>query len=155
MTPVEEFRYLVLAVQREGNRLLARRLRTAGLTPSQAEVLRVLQDRAPLMLSDLGELLVCETGTSPSRLVDRLVRAGLVSREVGTDRRSVTLRLTGEGERKVRQVEDAERALYDELGPLLEGRHLDETLSTLRAVAGAFPAGRAVALRAGRPVAGG
>jgi DNA-binding MarR family transcriptional regulator len=152
MEPVEEFRFLVLAVQREGNRLFAERLRSLGLTPAQAEVLRVLGDFAPLTLSDLGALLVCETGTSPSRLVDRLVRAGLVSRDVGKDRRSVDLGLTPEGTRKSQAVEEAERALYDVIEPLLEGQSLDATLRTLRRVASAFPAGQAVARRAGRPV---
>src|SRR3954451_20095746 len=74
----EELRYLVLAIQREGNRLLAAELRPLGITPSQAEVLRVLRDHGPLTLNALGGLLVCETGNSPSRLVDCLVAQGLV-----------------------------------------------------------------------------
>lgn len=56
-------------------RLLAADLRPLGVTPSQAEVLRVLADHQPLTLIGLGELLICETGGSPSRLVDRLVVA--------------------------------------------------------------------------------
>ena len=78
--PAEELRYLILAAQREGNRAFARRLRPLGLTPSQAEVLRLLDERQPLSLTGLGELLVCESGTNPSRLVDRLVTTGLVRR---------------------------------------------------------------------------
>src|SRR5204862_2497912 len=74
MTPAEELRYLILALQREGNRLLAAGLRALELTPSQAETLRVLADHQPLTLTGLGELLVCETGDNPSRLVDRLVK---------------------------------------------------------------------------------
>ena len=38
MQPVEELRYLMLAVQREGNRTLTEALRPLDLTPSQAEV---------------------------------------------------------------------------------------------------------------------
>jgi len=53
---------LVLAIQREGNRLLAAELKPLGITPSQAEVLRVLRDYGPLTLNALGGLLVCETG---------------------------------------------------------------------------------------------
>ena len=48
MNEAEELRYLVLAAQREGNRMLAKGLHPLGLTPSQAEVLRVLQDHQPL-----------------------------------------------------------------------------------------------------------
>ena len=70
MQPVEELRYLILAAQREAYRQLADRLRPLGLTPSQAEVLTVLAQREPLSLVDLGELLVCETG-SPSPRTSR------------------------------------------------------------------------------------
>ncbi|WP_220447339.1 MarR family winged helix-turn-helix transcriptional regulator [Nonomuraea deserti] len=95
MRPVEEFRYLVLAAQREGNRLLGQALKPLGITTSQAEVIRVLQDRQPLTLNGLGDLLVCETGNSPSRLVERLVTAGLVHRETSPhDRRHIELILT-------------------------------------------------------------
>src|SRR6188472_3465412 len=105
MTPVEELRYLILALQREGNRLLAAGLRELKLTPSQAETLRVLADHQPLSLSGLGELLVCETGDNPSRLVDRLVKVGLVDRRADpSDRRHVTLRLTPLGKRLARDV---------------------------------------------------
>jgi hypothetical protein len=41
MRTAEELRYLVLAAELEGKRQLARQLRPLGLTPAQAEVLRV------------------------------------------------------------------------------------------------------------------
>src|SRR5215470_18270697 len=94
MRPIEEYRYLILAAQREGNRLLADALRPLHLTPSQAEALRVLQEHEPLSLIALGDMLVCETG-SPSRLVQGLVEDGLVERiPSSTDKRMVTLTLT-------------------------------------------------------------
>ncbi|WP_322768211.1 MarR family transcriptional regulator, partial [Frankia sp. Cr1] len=94
---VEALRYLVLAVQREGDRMLVGILRPFGLTPSQAEVIAVLAEYAPISLAELGRLLVCEAG-SPSRLVDSLVRKGLVYRRHSrTDRRSVQLQLTSAG----------------------------------------------------------
>lgn len=149
MDAIEEFRYLVLAVQREGNRAFAAGLRPLGITPAQAEALRVLAERAPLSLSELGGLVICETGGSPSRLVDRLVAIGLVSRDVGTDRRSIRLELTAKGAEVARQVAVAEDGLYEGLRPLLEGQPLDETLATLRAVADVFPAGQALRRRIG------
>ncbi len=92
MQPVEELRYLVLAVQREGNRTLTEALRPLELTPSQAEVLRVLQEFQPLSLFALGDLLICETG-SPSRLVNGMVEAGLIERVPSiTNRRMVIYR---------------------------------------------------------------
>jgi MarR family transcriptional regulator, organic hydroperoxide resistance regulator len=150
MKPIEEFRYLILAVQREGNRLLGAGLRPLGLTPSQAEVLRVLHDHQPLTLSALGRLLVCETTASPSRLVDRLVAQGLVARTTDPDdRRFVTLTLTAEGLRLEREIVAIEDRLYATLEELLAGRPLEDALALLRSVANAFPAGEALARRKG------
>jgi DNA-binding MarR family transcriptional regulator len=145
---VEELRYLVLAIQREGNRLLAAELRPLGITPSQAEVLRVLRDHGPLTLNALGDLLVCETGNSPSRLVDRLVAQGLVKRGVDkVDRRYLALGLTPQGRALHRRIVTAENRLHRTMDDLVAGQALDETISTLRAVADAFPAGAALARR--------
>jgi MarR family transcriptional regulator, organic hydroperoxide resistance regulator len=151
MRPAEQLRYLILAVQREGNRLLAAELRPLGLTPSQAEVVRVLADHAPLTLQGLGELLVCETGGSPSRLVDRLVAMGLVQREADAgDRRWVTLTLTESGEAAAARVGEVEQRLYERIDELTEGAPVTEALTLLRQFAEAFPAGQALARRAAR-----
>jgi len=148
MRTAEELRYLILAIQREGNRILAAELRPLGVTPSQAEVLRVLADHQPLTLLALGELLVCETGGSPSRLVDRLVTAGLVRREPDpVDRRQVTLSLTNQGRRTARQITRAEERLYDVIDAHTEGQPVDQALMLLRALAAVFPAGAALARR--------
>ena len=145
---VEELRYLVLAIQREGNRLLAAELRPLGITPSQAEVLRVLRDHGPLTLNALGDLLVCETGNSPSRLVDRLVAQGLVKRGIDkVDRRYLALSLTPQGRALHRRVVTAENRLHRTMHDLVAGQALDETITTLRAVADAFPSGAALARR--------
>src|SRR3954447_7610255 len=112
MIPIEELRYLILAAQREGNRLFADALHPLHLTPSQAEVLRVLQDHAPLSLIALGDLLVCETG-SPSRLVQGLVEDGLIERRPSaTDKRMVTLTLTDRGSEMAVQVGAVESQFY-------------------------------------------
>ncbi|NUR28987.1 MAG: winged helix DNA-binding protein [Catenulispora sp.] len=151
MTPVEELRYLILAVQREGNRQLAQALRPHGVTPAQAEVLRLLQERQPLTLSGLGELLVCESGTNPSRLVDRLVAAGLVKRVVGEhDRRQVELTLTPEGVRVAGRVAGIEDELHRAIESAGSARDIDTVIAYLRTLADGSPAGEAVALRAGR-----
>lgn len=112
MSPEEELRFLILGVQREGNRLFAAQLSPLGLTPSQAEVLRCLMDAGPLSLVALGGLLVCETG-SPSRLVNTMVEKALVERsENPADRRQVTLRLTQEGRRLAIEVSKVEDGLH-------------------------------------------
>jgi DNA-binding MarR family transcriptional regulator len=151
MRVAEELRYLILAIQREGNRLLATLLRPLGVTPSQAEVVRVLGDHAPLTLTALGELLVCETGNSPSRLVDRLVAQGLVQRTIDPiDRRYITLELTADGSRLNGRIAEVEEQLYDTIDSHVAGQPVDAALSTLRALAAAFPAGQAVARRSNR-----
>lgn len=145
MRAAEELRFLILAIQREGNRLLAAQLRPLGLTPSQAEVIRVLADYGPLTLTALGELLVCETGNSPSRLVDRLVTQGLVQRDTDpADRRRITLNVTAEGERLGRGIIAVEERLYATIDEHVTGQPVDAALRTLRSLAAAFPAGVAV-----------
>jgi DNA-binding MarR family transcriptional regulator len=155
MRPAEELRYLILAIQREGNKLFAADLRPLGITPSQAEVLRVLHDKQPMTLNGLGALLVCETTASPSRLVDRLVEQGLVQRDVDPDdRRFVTLALTASGKKLVRRIAAAENRLYQRLDQLTSGQPIEQALKLLRTVADAFPAGQAVARRRGhQPIA--
>ncbi|MFF4625463.1 MarR family winged helix-turn-helix transcriptional regulator [Nonomuraea jabiensis] len=149
MRPVEEFRYLVLAAQREGNRLLSQALKPLGVTASQAEVIRVLQDRQPLTLNGLGDLLVCETGNSPSRLVERLVAAGLVHRETSPhDRRHIELTLTPQGADLARQITEIEEGLYSSIDTMTAGADLTQINDFLRAFVADLPAGQALARRA-------
>lgn len=150
MIPIEELRYLILAAQREGDRMLTSALRPLGLTPSQAEVLRVLQERAPLSLAEVGDLLVCETG-SPSRLVARLVKAGLIEqRPSATDSRKVTLTLTREGQDAASRVAAVEAGMYATIHALLEGHPVSELVALLRRFVEGRPAGMALARRTGR-----
>ena len=151
MNETEELRYLVLAAQREGNRMLSQGLRPLGLTPSQAEVLRVLQDHQPLSLIELGGMLVCETG-SPSRLVGGLVGAGLVERTPSeADKRMVTLSLTLEGEEAASGVAEVEVALHRAISEALDRDELSGAVATLRRLVAGRPAGEALSRRSGLP----
>lgn len=148
MNTARELRFLILALQREGNRLFAAGLRPLGLTPAQAEVLSVLAQYQPLTLSGLGELLICESGTSPSRLVDRLVSAGLVRRQTSAqDRRHVQLSLTAEGSKLAKQVAAVEDQLEQTLENLLAGKSAKPAIALLRSLADHFPAGQALKRR--------
>jgi DNA-binding MarR family transcriptional regulator len=110
---LSELRHLILATQREGNRWLMDALRPVGLTPSQAEILAVLAEKDGLTLVELGRSIISETG-SPSRLVDNLVRRGLVLRQPGeTDRRVVLLQLSETGRELADSVAEAETVLND------------------------------------------
>ena len=98
MRAAAEIRYQILAIQREGNRRATQALKIAGITPSQAEVLGLLRDFGTMSLKNLGELLVCESGDSPSRLIERLVKKGLVMKtRASSDRRGISIYLSTEG----------------------------------------------------------
>lgn len=148
MRQVEELRYLILAAQREGNRRLSQALRPLGVTPSQAEVLRLLAERQPLTLSGLGELLICESGTSPSRLVDRLVTAGLVRRvEAKSDRRQVELTLTATGHDIALQIGGIEEQIYQDLEAAGAGDDIAHVINYLRSLVAGQPSGIALSNR--------
>ncbi|MEU5695339.1 MarR family winged helix-turn-helix transcriptional regulator [Actinosynnema sp. NPDC020468] len=69
----------------------------AGVTPTQAQALRVLRERPGTGLGALAGLLGVSAPTA-STAVNTLVTKGLVVKEPGPDRRSITLRLTAAGE---------------------------------------------------------
>lgn len=148
MRRAELTRYLVLAAQREGNRRLSSELRELGLTPSQAEVLRILADHEPLTLSGLGALLVCESGTNPSRLVDRLVDAGLVTRvDALDDRRRVELTLTATGRERESAVRSVEERLYAAIDSAFAGIDAEPAIELLRRLSAGEASGIALSKR--------
>lgn len=127
-----ELRYLVLAAQREGNRALNRQLAEIGLTASQFEIILVLSQYGPITLKELGELIVCETA-SPSRIVDTLVRRGLVERSIhATDRRAVALQLTEEGHDLVPQLSAIDRAMDEGARAMFTSSEMMGLVSALR-----------------------
>lgn len=148
MNHVEELRYLILAAQREGNRAFAAALRDRGLTPSQAEALSVLQvARRPLTVKEVGERLVCETG-SPSRLMSMLIGKGLVdsSSDEG-DRRVTRLTLSEQGALAAGGVKEAEGAIYELMEGLIAPRDAKRVSDLLRGLVGELPTGRALSRR--------
>lgn len=148
MRQAELLRFLVLAAQREGNRRLTHELREVGLTPAQAEVLRILADHAPLTLTGIGELLVCESGTNPSRLVDRLVGAGLVERTIAAhDRRQLTLALSDTGRAAEAAVREVEGRLYADLDAASVDVDMHLVTEALRRLSAGGPAGIALERR--------
>ena len=139
--PLFEFALAVKAGQRVLERMTEEAFRPLGLTAAQGDALTVLEQAGPLSLKELGSLLIAEAG-HPSRLVDRLVDAGLVERQPAEDdRRRVVLTLTAEGRRKARQV-DAARAKNLELGRQLIGdRDFEPLLAVIRELLAVTPYG--------------
>ncbi|QAY63096.1 MarR family transcriptional regulator [Xylanimonas allomyrinae] len=127
-----ELRYLVLAAQREGSREVNRRLADLKLTASQAEIILVLREFGPITLKELGGLIVCEAG-SPSRIVDTLVRRGLVVRTQDTvDRRAVSIELSESGRALVSVLKEIDHAINAGALAQLAHSQLDGLVSSLR-----------------------
>lgn len=135
MDPLLEFALTVKAIQREIERAGNDAMRPLGLTAAQADSLVVIGRAGPLSLGDLGGLLIAEAG-HPSRLVERLVDAGLVERRVATgDRRRVEITLTTGGRRLEKRVLAAREGVLD-LGRAMVGkRDLEPGLDLLRDLA--------------------
>jgi MarR family 2-MHQ and catechol resistance regulon transcriptional repressor len=96
---VNELRYLILAIQAEGERRLNEALRehNLDLTATQSEVLETLYEGGAMSQSELGERLVCTKGNI-SRLLDRMEAKGLIERgSYESDRRRTQVSLTPSG----------------------------------------------------------
>ena len=122
----------IKAAQRELERRQNEAMRPLGLTGAQADALVVIGQAGPLSLNELGDLLIAEAG-HPSRLVDRLVEAGLVERRpAADDRRRVELTLTPRGRRLQKRIL-ASRESVLELGRVVVGdRDLEPVLALFR-----------------------
>jgi MarR family transcriptional regulator, organic hydroperoxide resistance regulator len=130
--PLFEFALLLKAIQRELERRINEAMDPLGVTAAQADALIVIGQAEPLSLKDLGDLLIAEAG-HPSRLVDRLVDAGLVERRVaGEDRRRVELSLTPRGRRLAKRASAARNSVSDLARQLIGDRDLSSTLELLR-----------------------
>jgi DNA-binding MarR family transcriptional regulator len=130
--PLLELALMVKAGQRDLERRMNEAMRPLGLTGAQADALVVIGQAGPLSLKDLGELLIAEAG-HPSRLVDRLVEAGLVERRAaGDDRRRVELSLTRRGRTLERQVLEAREGVLGLGRQLIGDRDLTPAVELFR-----------------------
>lgn len=121
MDDIEELGLLMKAAMRESERRINDVLRPLDLTASQAEVLDLLNRYGSMSLGELGSLMVAEGG-HPSRLVDRMVQAGLVSRQsAGDDRRRVELLPTDRGRKLSNKARAAKEEFRIWVGNQLEG----------------------------------
>lgn len=132
MDPLLELAMLIKASQRELERRGNQVMQPLGLTGAQADALSVIASAEPLALKDLGELLIAEGG-HPSRLIDRLVDAGLVARtQEGSDRRRVQLALTAKGRKIEKQAAAARHDLLELARSLIGDREVEPVVELLR-----------------------
>jgi MarR family transcriptional regulator, organic hydroperoxide resistance regulator len=156
MDPVLELILTIKALQRESERLMNEAMRPLGLTAAQADAVVVIGRAGPLSLKELGELLIAEAG-SPSRLVDRLVEAGLVQRQLaGADRRRVELSLSPHGRSLLERILAVRSSMLargrETLGDHDFGPVLQVLRELLQHTAYADLIARRRALEAGQPV---
>ncbi|MBM3536980.1 MAG: MarR family transcriptional regulator [Alphaproteobacteria bacterium] len=99
--------YLPYLINRAGARLaveFGREIRRRGIALQEWRVLAALADQGGQRLSDLAGLTSIDLSTL-SRLVGRMVRAGLLSRErMDGDQREVSVALTDKGQRITRAI---------------------------------------------------
>jgi DNA-binding MarR family transcriptional regulator len=130
--PLFELALSIKAIQRELERRTNEAMRPIGLTGPQADALVVIGRAGPLALNELGELLIAESG-HPSRLVDRLVEAGLVERRPADgDRRKVELSLTQRGRRMEKRAIQAQEGVLELARQLVGARDLTPVVELLR-----------------------
>jgi MarR family transcriptional regulator, organic hydroperoxide resistance regulator len=130
--PVFEFALVVKALDRELQRRINDAMVPLGVTAAQADALVVIGQAGRVSLKDLGDLLIAEAG-HPSRLVDRLVEAGLVERRAaGEDRRRVELSLTAKGRRLEKRVQAAREEVMNLGRTIVGSRDVEPALVLLR-----------------------
>ena len=147
MDELLELGLAVKAVQRELERMTNEVMRPLGITGAQADALAVIGQAGPVSLKELGELLIAESG-HPSRLVDRLVDAGLVAREpAADDRRRIVLTLTPKGRRLEKRVLAARQGVLDAGRALLAGKDVRAALDLADVLLAGSPSGEIIARR--------
>lgn len=151
MHAIEEFGLLLKAAARETERQINDLLRPLGITAAQAEALEVLAAREPLSLAELGGLLVAEGG-HPSRLVDRMVAAGLVDRRAASnDRRRVELTVTPQGRELGMRAKQIKRSYGASTAAKLDNANLTAACTALKALLHDTPLGATVTERRQHP----
>ena len=131
-SPAQEALLNVLVTASWAQGEVARALGPYALTSAQYNVLRILRGShpTPLPCSAIGERLIDRT-PDVTRLLDRLERAGLLSRtRAGHDRRVVEVAITDAGLALLATVEPATAAVFDRIATALTDADF-QTLSAL------------------------
>ncbi len=108
ITPREK---VVANIQVRGNRffsLFAKQLKPYGISEVQFNVLKMLNTKYPKPLSagEISKLLISQA-SDVTRIIDRMLKKGLVNREVPQEnRRMILISLTDEGLKKVEETKN-------------------------------------------------
>ena len=118
-------------LQTESRRLAKEQCARHGVTATQLNVLKLLQQVGDLSLSELSRQMAA-ANSSVTGIVDRMVAAKLVAREQSAeDRRVWRIRLTPEGRTIARKVDVAPWDILKSAVMALPAAELDQLISTL------------------------
>ena len=131
----ERFANALHGTARTWRQAVDRRLKNLGVSQAGWMTIAVAAKASrPLSQSELAERLAVE-GATMVAMVDRLVKAGLVSREVSTtDRRIKRVVVTDAGYRLYDAVKTEAAAVRKELLARIDPKHLDTATSVLEAL---------------------
>jgi len=150
---VEYLGLLIKGVAREADRRINDLLRPLGITACQAEALQLLDRYGPLSLGELGVLMIAEGG-HPSRLVDRLVEAGLAHRQQAEhDRRQIEISCTPGGSELAARSAECKEVFRSWVRERCDGQDLAAASALLHACLVDTPLAETVRQRTERPLA--
>lgn len=125
----------VIYLQTESRRLAREQCARLGVTATQLNVIKLLDEIGELSLSELSRRIAAQNSTVTG-IVDRMVQSGLVVREQSADDRRVwRIRLTDKGRAVARKVEVAPWDLLRRAIDALERREKEQLVAILRKVA--------------------
>lgn len=120
MDKIEKLRYLIRAVDLEGEKQFAQLLSSEDITPTQNEVLKILAQYGSLSISEVGNLLICGSD-NPSRVVQRLLLKNLVVKEKNSsDSRRTDLILTDLGRSTLNKTIEIEKIFNQQIAKNIE-----------------------------------
>ncbi len=133
--------YLLLRASYTVSAGFSEALKRHGLSVRQWRVLGSLWDAESLTLGELAEAILCEQ-SSTTRLVDRLIAAGLVEKRVAAqDRRKVHVRLTEKGRKESTELVDMALAVEREVADTYGHDNTEALRTELQALIERFVSG--------------
>ena len=133
MNKIEELRYLIKAIDKEGEAYYSQLLAPLSITPNQNEVLKILDVKNGLSIKEIGQLLICGSD-SPSRVIQRLIDKDLVVKVSDeNDERKVNVILTPTGKKLLKESakieEEFNQHIQDEVSQYVDIKLLITILS--------------------------
>lgn len=125
----------VIYLQTESRRLAREQCQRFGITATQLNVVKLLDEIGDLSLSELSRRIAAQNSTVTG-IVDRMVQADLVQREQSADDRRVwRIRLTERGKEVARKIDVAPWDVLRRAVEALEKKEKETLMTILRKVA--------------------